>query len=477
MFWRAWAEEGTVVNSLSRHPTPVASFADMALFAVFCVVSMLLAVSIQLGPYGFAPRLALFPATAFSLITTAIGTMFGLFRGGERKPLQVVFTRSLLALAVGIPVCYVVFGVLPQPRAPRAMLPYAALFTLGAVIVVRPVLLAALVTGFGGRRTLIVGTGADAIAVEEIIERHGGRGATVVGFYPAGSEEERNGADRGGHAQTFPTDARLQDIVDRFAVSEVIVAVREQRGGGVPVDELLECRVAGIPVRDLSAFYEGVRGEVPIESLKASWLIYGEGFVQDPLRRLVKRVTDVLAASVLLFLALPVLLLAALAIVVESGFPILFTQERVGHGGRVFKVLKLRTMRTDAEGDGVARWAVANDSRVTGVGRVLRKLRIDELPQLINVLSGEMSLVGPRPERPVFVAQLREQVRFYDLRHSVKPGLTGWAQIRYSYGASVDEARRKLQFDLYYVKNNSLVLDVLILAETVRVVLFGEGAQ
>ena len=449
----------------------------MALFAVFCVLSMLLSVSIQLGPYGVPTRAVLFPAVAFALITTAVGTMFGLFRGGERKPLQVVFTRSLLALCVGVPVCYFLFGVLPQPGGPRAMLPYAALFTLGAVIVIRPVLLAALVSGFGGRRTLIVGTGADALAVEEMIEHHGGRGATVVGFYPAGSQEEQNGGARTGRAQTFPSDARLQDIVDRFNVNEVIVAVREQRGGAVPIDDLLECRVAGIPVRDLSAFYEGIRGEVPIESLKASWLIYGQGFDQDPARRLVKRLTDVVAATVLLFLALPVLLLAVLTIMVESGFPILFTQERVGQGGRVFKVLKLRTMRTDAERDGVARWASANDARVTRVGRILRKLRIDELPQLINVLSGEMSLVGPRPERSVFVAQLREQIRFYELRHSVKPGLTGWAQIRYSYGASVDDARRKLQFDLYYVKNNSLVLDVLILAETVRVVLFGEGAH
>jgi lipopolysaccharide/colanic/teichoic acid biosynthesis glycosyltransferase len=180
---------------------------------------------------------------------------------------------------------------------------------------------------------------------------------------------------------------------------------------------------------------------------------------------------------VLLLLALPVLLLATLAILIETGVPILFTQERVGQAGRTFKVLKLRTMRTDAEGDGVARWATAGDARVTRVGRILRKLRIDELPQLINVLKGEMSLVGPRPERPAFVQQLREQIRFYELRHSVKPGLTGWAQIRYPYGASVEDARRKLEFDLFYVKNNSLVLDTLILAETVRVVLFGEGAQ
>jgi sugar transferase (PEP-CTERM system associated) len=449
----------------------------MGLFAVFCVAAMLLAVFIQLTPYGVAPGAVALPALAFALIVTAVGTMFGLFRGGERKPLQVVFTRTLLALAVGVPVCYAVFGAFPQSGAPRALLPYAALFTLAAVILVRPVLLAALVGGLGGRRTLIVGTGADALAVEEMIEHHGGRGAAVVGFYPAGAPEEQTGGDRAGRAPTFPATMKLPSIVERFAVNEVIVAVREQRGGGVPVDDLLECRVAGIPVSDLSAFYERMRGEVPIDSLKASWLIYGEGFMQDPVRRTVKRLTDVIAASVLLFLALPVLLMAALAIVFESGLPILFTQERVGRGGRLFKVLKLRTMRTDAEGDGVARWATSNDARVTRVGRILRKLRIDELPQLINVLSGEMSLVGPRPERPVFVAQLREQVRFYELRHSVKPGLTGWAQIRYSYGASVDDARRKLQFDLYYVKNNSLVLDALILAETVRVVLFGEGAQ
>jgi exopolysaccharide biosynthesis polyprenyl glycosylphosphotransferase len=214
-----------------------------------------------------------------------------------------------------------------------------------------------------------------------------------------------------------------------------------------------------------------------VDSLKASWLIYGAGFVQNPLRTLIKRIFDIVAAMVLLLLALPVLVLAVLAIFIESGAPVMFTQERVGRGGRIFRCLKLRTMNVDAEKDGVARWATVKDARVTRVGRILRKLRVDELPQLINVLNGDMSLVGPRPERPCFVEQLREEIRFYDLRHSIKPGVTGWAQIRYSYGSSVQDAQRKLQFDLFYVKNHSLVLDVLILAETVRVVLFGEGAQ
>jgi exopolysaccharide biosynthesis polyprenyl glycosylphosphotransferase len=220
-----------------------------------------------------------------------------------------------------------------------------------------------------------------------------------------------------------------------------------------------------------------MRGEVPVDSLKASWLIYGSGFVQNPLRTLTKRIFDIVSAVVLLLLALPVLVVAILAIFAESGAPVFFTQERVGRGGRVFRCLKLRTMRVDAEKDGVARWAAAKDARVTRVGRILRKLRIDELPQLINVLNGDMSLVGPRPERPCFVDQLRQEIRFYDLRHSIKPGVTGWAQIRFPYGSSVQDAQRKLQFDLFYVKNHSLVLDVLILAETVRVVLFGEGAQ
>jgi lipopolysaccharide/colanic/teichoic acid biosynthesis glycosyltransferase len=171
------------------------------------------------------------------------------------------------------------------------------------------------------------------------------------------------------------------------------------------------------------------------------------------------------------------MLLAGAAIFLESGKPIFLWQERVGRGGRSFLCVKFRSMQVDAEGDGVARWASANDARITGVGRIMRKLRIDELPQLFNVLSGEMSLVGPRPERPAFVAELKERIRFYDLRHSIKPGVTGWAQIRYPYGASVEDAERKLQYDLYYIKNHSLALDVLIIMETVRVVLFGEGAQ
>jgi sugar transferase (PEP-CTERM system associated) len=260
-------------------------------------------------------------------------------------------------------------------------------------------------------------------------------------------------------------------------VDEIIVAVREQRGGGVPMDQLLACRIRGVPVLDLAAFSERTKGEVPTGSLKASWLVYGHGFVQDGLRTVIKRDFDILMSLLLLLIALPVMVLTAIAIKLDSRGPTFYRQERVGLGGKSFMCLKFRSMSVDAEKDGVARWATKNDSRVTRVGAFIRKCRIDELPQLISVLRGEMSLVGPRPERPSFVKQLQAEIPFYDIRHSVKPGVTGWAQVRYSYGATLEDARRKHQFDLYYVKNHSLFLDLLVLVETVSVVLFREGAQ
>lgn len=437
---------------------------------------MLLSVAMQLGPYGVSAPSFLVPSLAFSAIMTALAAAFGLFRVGERKSLGIVVSRTMIVLCVGFPIAYVMFGFLPDGATARSVLGYAALYTLASVILVRPTVLAAVEAGAGPRRVLIVGTGPEALAVERAIEQLGPHRPMVVGFYPTGSDGAEPQA-REGSAPCFPESIRLHSIVERFKVKEVIVAVREQRGGVLPLRDLLECRINGVPVRDLSAFYERVRGEVPIDSLKASWFIYGNGFDQHPLRAASKRAFDILASLALIVLTLPLLLLAMLAIFVESGAPVFFHQERVGRGGKPFICLKLRTMKTDAERDGVARWATPNDARVTRIGRFLRKLRIDELPQLFTVLGGAMSLVGPRPERPSFVSQLRDEIRFYDVRHSIKPGVTGWAQVRYSYGASVEDAQRKLQYDLFYVKNHSLALDVLILVETVRVVLFGEGAH
>ena len=228
---------------------------------------------------------------------------------------------------------------------------------------------------------------------------------------------------------------------------------------------------------DLQSFYEREEGVLRIDSMRASWMIFGNGFDQGISRDVVKRLFDVIASAGLLLLAAPILLVAMIAVVIESGFPIFYSQERVGQGGERFRILKLRSMRQDAEKDGKARWAVANDSRVTRVGAFLRKTRIDELPQLWTVLRGDMSFVGPRPERQVFVDQLTEKIPFYDVRHSVKPGVTGWAQVRYPYGASIEDGLKKLEYDLYYVKNHSLFLDLMIMVETIQVVLLGKGAR
>jgi sugar transferase (PEP-CTERM system associated) len=322
-------------------------------------------------------------------------------------------------------------------------------------------------------RVLIVGTGPEAVALATDL-RASGRGARdVVGLYPSSADTSEPGTAQLG-LRLFSRDDSIADLVSRHRVHEIIVAVREQRGGAVPMDELLACRIRGIPVLDLAAYSERTRCEVPIDSLKGSWLVYGRGFVQGHARQLIKRVFDIVSSSVLLVMFSPVMLLAAIAIRMDSPGPIIYRQARVGLGGRAFMCMKFRSMRDDAEKDGVARWASKNDSRVTRVGAFMRKTRIDEL-QLLSVLVGEMSLVGPRPERPNFVEELKEAIPFYEIRHTVKPGITGWAQVRYHYGASMDDARRKHQFDLYYVKNNSLILDLLVLVETVSVIVFREG--
>ena len=256
-----------------------------------------------------------------------------------------------------------------------------------------------------------------------------------------------------------------------------MVAVADRRAGSTPLRELLDCKLRGVRVVDIATHFEKTKGQIRLDSVSAGWLIFGDGFAQGVARTIVKRLFDIVCAIVLLILASPVMLLAALAVVLESGLPIFYRQERVGYNGRPFNVVKFRSMRTDAEKDGTPRWASAGDDRVTRVGLIMRKLRIDELPQLFSVLKGDMSLVGPRPERPYFVEQLTQQIPYYSVRQSVKPGVTGWAQVRYHYGATLEDSAEKLQYDLYYVKNHSLFLDLVILFETVGVVLLAKGAR
>jgi sugar transferase (PEP-CTERM system associated) len=323
------------------------------------------------------------------------------------------------------------------------------------------------------RRVLVYGAGSIAARILQLRRRADQRGFRLLGFVPAASEELAVPAER-----VLTLSGSLSEYVTSNEIDEVVVAMDDRRRQ-CPLMELLACRLAGIEVSELVAFLERETGKVYLDVMNPSWMIFGGGFRRDTLRRFSERAFDLAASLVLLSLTFPIMALTALAIKMEEGLkaPVLYGQTRVGYGGRVFRVLKFRSMRVDAEGDGRARWAQVNDQRVTRVGSFIRKVRIDELPQLLNVLRGQMSFVGPRPERPEFVKKLGETVPYYDERHSVKPGITGWAQLCYPYGASEQDAVEKLQYDLYYVKNHSLLFDILILLQTVEVILLGKGAR
>jgi sugar transferase (PEP-CTERM system associated) len=257
-------------------------------------------------------------------------------------------------------------------------------------------------------------------------------------------------------------------------VEEIVVAVQNRRGG-FPIKELLDCKLQGLKVTDAATFVERETCQIRVDSLQPSWLVFGGGFDQSFARAFMKRSFDLVCSGIILAVTFPVMLGAALAVWIEDRGPVFYSQERVGKDGKIFRVHKFRSMRTDAEKGGKPQWAQQNDPRITRTGNFMRRTRIDELPQILNVFKGEMSFVGPRPERAYFVEQLIEVVPYYNVRHSVQPGITGWAQVRYGYGASAEDALQKLQYDLYYVKNNSLFLDALILIDTLKVVLFRSG--
>jgi len=322
------------------------------------------------------------------------------------------------------------------------------------------------------RRLLVIGAGPQAATIEDSIGEEAPY--RVVAYISTGEEE--SAALSASQVMHLPAGKSLLDIAHEKRAEEIVVAIRDRRGN-LPVRQLLECKLQGIAITDISAFFEREQQQIRLEALNASWLIFGSGFRQHWFGNAVKRGFDVLVSSLLLIVASPVMLATVIAIRLEGPGSILYWQTRVGRCNEPFDICKFRSMRPDAESDGLARWAAGNDDRITRVGRVIRKLRIDELPQIYNVLKGEMSFVGPRPERPIFVDQLSTEIPFFLARHSIRPGITGWAQVRYPYGASVQDAKNKLQYDLYYVKNHTLFLDLVIMLETVRVVLFGRGAR
>jgi sugar transferase (PEP-CTERM system associated) len=318
---------------------------------------------------------------------------------------------------------------------------------------------------------LVVGTGVAAVAIAREIRKQRDFAYHIVGF--AG----------GAPASPFPRGyprviGETRDIgalVERYGVDLIVVAVADRRGG-LPIDELVHAKLSGVQVEEVTTTYERLTGKVLLEHVKPSWLVFSDGFRVSRARRVMKRGVDVLLASIGLIASAIPMAITALLVWLESGPPVLYRQERVGQYGRVFTLFKFRSMRVDAEG-ATPVWAQEGDIRVTRIGRFIRVTRLDELPQFWNVLRGDMSFVGPRPERPYFVEILSKVIPFFHERHAVKPGLTGWAQVKYRYGASVEDATEKLRYDLYYIKHLSLIFDLTIVFDTVKVILFGKGAQ
>jgi sugar transferase (PEP-CTERM system associated) len=425
--------------------------------------------AIELDQGSLLPR-----ALAYGFVTLVSFLALGLYTTRQRADAMGLSMRIVLALLASLGVISMLFYLLPSLALGRGVLGIAIAISLLFSVLIRSIAARVVDVQAFKRQIVIYGYGSRVQAFNQLRRRSDRRGYNILGYVcPPGESLDVP------PSEILFTPKRLKALCDEMGIEEVVVALEDRRLN-LPVRELLECRLAGINVIDIVSFMERESGRIYLDALNPSWLIFGNGFRRDMLRRFTSRCVDFFASLGLVVITAPVMLVTAALIWMDDGRKgggVLYRQPRVGLNGRVFDVLKFRSMRLDAEAAGTPQWAQTNDPRVTRIGEFIRKVRIDELPQLLNVLRGDMSFVGPRPERPHFVAQLEEKIPFYAQRHSVKPGITGWAQLCYPYGASENDAIQKLQYDLYYVKNNSLLFDLAILVQTVEVIFMGKGAR
>ena len=382
-----------------------------------------------------------------------------------------LLVRILQALGATLIILSVVYIWFPALTLGTGVIPEAAALAGAAVIAAR-LTFDWLTRQVGPReRLLVVGTGATVSSLQRELTNRPELGVEIVGYVDT---HNMGVADDDQPLQFLGTIEDIPPIVRARAVDRVVVSLADARGK-LPMDKLLEMKLGGVRFEHFASVYEEHTGKIAVENLRPSWLIFSSGFRNSRSVLMIKRAVDVAAASVGLLLFGPVIGVLAAVVRLTSPGPAFYSQRRVGKDGRIFVVHKLRTMRADAERDTGPVWAGSGDSRVTRIGRFLRMSRLDELPQFWNILNGDMSVVGPRPERPEFVRSLTQDIPFYGQRHCVKPGLTGWAQVRYTYGASVEDALQKLQYDLYYIKHMSVALDVFIMFETIKTVLLRRG--
>jgi sugar transferase (PEP-CTERM system associated) len=421
-----------------------------------------------LGP--MLPRGLLFAGVLFVSMAA-----MGLYNSRQRSRLSGLLGRVAASVLGGSMILALLFYLFPQLHIGRGALLISAAIAFGGAMIVRTVFDTLVDEDLFKRRVLVYGAGRRAASISRLRRRSDRRGFTIVLYIPAEGDELSSGVPE---VERLSGPADLLRLCHKHRVDEIVVAMDDRRRL-FPMDQLLECRLEGVEIVDLMTFLERETGKVRLDILNPSWMIFAEGFRQGRIHSTLERVFDVIASLMLLVVAAPVMLLTGIAIKLIEGprAAIFYRQVRVGQYGRPFKLLKFRSMREDAERDGKAQWAQKNDTRVTRIGAFIRMTRIDELPQILNVLRGEMSFVGPRPERPEFVEELNERIPYYRERHSIKPGITGWAQLCYPYGSSELDATEKLQYDLFYVKNHSLLFYLAILVQTVEVIVWRKGAR
>lgn len=420
------------------------------------------------------PEIQLF---VFALILSCCSLAMGVYTSIFREGLTGMLLRTIVAyFFLGTASLTILYYIFPSIYLGRGVLAFAILFALIFVLLLRVLFYKVVDLAQLSRNVIVLGVGETAKQLLSRIQPElAQKSFRIYGCVASGS-----GDVLVDEKLIIEEPEDWAAFVKEHNISEIVIAPDERRrseGGDLPIDALLDCKLRGIRITEPMMFIERELLKIEVGMLRPSWALFSDGFVYSQLRDVFKRIFDLTVASIIFMIAWPFMLLTAVAVKLESKGPMLYKQVRVGLNGKEFSINKFRSMTQDAEKDGKAVWATKNDARVTRVGAFIRNTRLDELPQLYNVFKGDMSFVGPRPERPQFVDELKEVIPYYDARHRVKPGLMGWAQLKYPYGASIDDARNKLKYDLYYVKNHSFFIDVLIVIQTVEVVLLGKGVH
>ena len=447
----------------------------------FCLLMLAVVAGVEFKNYWSGSYVLLqspgWQMTSFAILMSCCSLAMGVYTSIFREGLTGMVLRTIVGyFFLGTASLTIIYYLFPGMYLGRGVLAFAISFALVFVICIRYVFYKIVDLEQLSRNVVILGAGKSAMKIIDRIDLLNAElGFNLYGCIATGSDDVSIDEEL---LLTQPDD--WKQFVKLHNISEIVVAPDERRrseGGELPIDDLLDCKLSGIRVTEPVAFVERELLRIEVSMLRPGWALFSDGFVYSQLRDAMKRIFDLCIAGLILFVAWPFMLLTAVAVKLESKGPVLYRQVRVGLNGKEFSINKFRSMAQDAEKDGKAVWATKNDARVTRVGAFIRNTRLDELPQLYNVFVGEMSFVGPRPERPQFVEELNEKIPFYDARHRVKPGLMGWAQLKYPYGASVEDARNKLKYDLYYVKNHSFFIDMLIVIQTVEVVLLGKGVH